>query len=69
MGHRALEAYPGDRVVFTGEWNTATTNDPRLFRLLERHWTLDKVMPMPQWEGTSRHELRTFTRALARGGR
>ena len=61
MGHRALEAYPGERVVFVGEWKTATTGDARLFRLLERHWDLETLMAMPQWDGT-RHELRVFTR-------
>jgi hypothetical protein len=56
MAHRALEAYRGGRVIFVGEWDTPTVNDPPFFRRLERGWRRLRVMPAPQWPGT-RSEL------------
>jgi hypothetical protein len=62
MAHRALAAYRGDRVVFVGEWDRPTTDDPRFFRALERDWRRVMVMPMPQWDGTH-HQLTVFERS------
>jgi hypothetical protein len=51
MATDALRAYPGDTVVYVGEWGGGTTGTAAFHALLEEEWTLVDTVEIPVWWG------------------
>lgn len=60
MGHDALVAFGGTRIVYIGEWRGATGSSS-LHDRLESEWNLADCLDIPVWLGRD-DRLRVFTR-------
>jgi len=61
MAHNALRSYRGQRVIYIGEGGGGCTADDLFDADLEREWTEESEVSLPQWYGI--HDwLRIYTR-------
>ncbi len=60
MAYNAVQAYPGDTVVYVGEWR-GVTGSGALHDMLADEWTLEQSVDIPIWARRS-DKLLVFTR-------
>lgn len=51
MAYLAAKCYKGDTLIYIGEGGYGCTADESFHDLLEREWTLDQELVIPQWSG------------------